>query len=110
MQLSKTQPAWHKKLAAEKQGLWTAGDSKFALAGQAFWSEPVRVVLKDGTVLDGTVGDERNRWDPKHALALRMPGRKSQKWVPVKDVAVVWGDKGPKLEDLLTEYIVKGRA
>lgn len=108
--LKATKPAWYDAVSPERQGLWTAGDSKWHLGSQAGYAERACVVLKDGTVLDGRMGAERNRWDSKHSFAMRLPGRKSQKWVAVKDVAVIWGDKGRPLTELLTEYIERNRA
>lgn len=103
--LIKTRPVWYKDVAPERQGLWTAGDSKWALARETGYGERTRVILKTGAVLDGVLGEERNRWDNKHAIALRIAGRKTQKWIPVRDIGVVWGDKGKPLTELLTQFI-----
>ena len=106
--LTATRPDWYASVSPERQGLWAAGDSKWHIGAQAGYAERVRVVLKDGTILDGAVSDERNRWDSKHALAIRMRNRKTQKWIPVADIAVIWGDKGRPLADMLADYIRRG--
>lgn len=105
--LTATKPSWYKDVPAERQGLWSAGDSKWQIAAQAGYGERVCIVLKDGTIVDGTMSEERNRWDNKHALAIRIPGRKTQKWIPRTDIAVIWGDKGRPLIEMLAEFIEK---
>lgn len=108
--LTDTKPSWYVGVAPERQGLWSAGDSRWQLGSQAGYAEQARVVLKDGTIIDGSMREERNRWDNKHALAMRVPGRKTQKWILVSDIATVWGDKGRPLVELLTEFINKTHA
>lgn len=105
--LSPTRPAWYSDVPAARQGLWSAGDHWSHLAGQTGYRDRVRIVLKDGSILDGFSDEERNRWDRrKHAVSLRITGRKTRKWVAVSDIAVVWADKGESLESLLTRAIL----
>ena len=105
--LTAPRPAWFTALAVERQGTWSHGDHWSHITGATSWGDKVRIVLKDGTVFDGIMGGERNRWDAKHAVAIRIPGRKSQKWIARTDIAVIWGDKGRPLTELIAEYIVK---
>lgn len=104
--LTNTKPDWYAEAAPERQGLWSAGDHRRHLLVQAAYGERVRLVLKDGSVFDGTMGEHRDFWNPaKFAVALRIPGRKSQKWFPVRDIAVAWGDKGRPLVEMLADLI-----
>jgi len=103
--LIKTRPDWFTELPAERQGIWSTGDHWSHISGATSYGDKVRIVLKDGTILDGTMGDERNRWSPRHAIAIHIIGRKTQKWIPRTDIAVIWGDKGRPLIELISEYI-----
>jgi hypothetical protein len=104
--LSTTRPDWYDKLPVEQQGLWSLGDSRFYITAQTSYQGRVRIVLQDGTILDGTMSDERNRWDPnKHAIAIRMTGRKTQKWIPRNSIALIWADKGRPFTELLTKFL-----
>lgn len=106
-----TVPAWYDNVPADRQGSWTAGESSFKIAGQTLQGCRVAITLNDGTVFDGVMGGERNRWDGnKHSIAIRIPGRKSQKWILRKTIASILSDRGPKLEDLLTTYITRNRS
>lgn len=101
-----TRPDWHYDVPQSRQGHWVSTDSKWRISDGAGYGEPVRVVLKDGTVIDGIMHEERNRWDGKHAFAVaRIAGRKSRRWILVKDVAIIWGDKGRPIEELLTAVL-----
>lgn len=104
-------PLWYDDIPVDRQGVWNSGDSSFKIAGQTLTGHRVQVTLHDGTVFDGVMGDERNRWDGnKHSIAIRIPGRKSQKWIPRNTIAHIFADKGPKLEELLTSYIIRNRS
>lgn len=106
--LTETRPEWHAALPVERQGLWSAGDRRLLLAGETSWNDKVRIVLKDGTIYDGTMGEERSRWDTsRHVVAIRIPGRRTQKWIHSTDIAIVWGDKGESFEALLTRFLTK---
>lgn len=105
--LTATCPSWFTELPVKRQGTWSAGDHWSHIASATSWRDKVRIVLKDGSVFDGIMGGERNRWDSKHAVAIRIQGRKSQKWIARSDIAVIWGDKGRPLTELLEEFIVK---
>ena len=83
------------------------GEPGSKLAHETGPSEPIRILLKSGDVIDGVYSGERARWDDdKHAVAVRLPKRKTQKWVSVEDIEAVWADKGPTLEEVVTEYIL----
>lgn len=106
-----TAPVWYDDVPADRQGIWNSGDSSFKIAGQTLNGHRIQVTLHDGTVFDGVMGGERNRWDGnKHAIAIRIQGRKSQKWIQRKTIASILADKGPKLEELLTSYILRNRS
>jgi len=105
-----TRPDWHYDVPQERQGHWEATDSRWRLSDGAGYAERVRVVLTDGTVIDGTMMEERYRWEPnRQAFAVAgIKGRKSRKWILRTDVAEIWGDKGRPLVELLGEYITRG--
>jgi hypothetical protein len=103
---TKNRPSWHYDVPQERQGHWVATDSKWRISDGAGYAERVRVVLHDGTVIDGIMREERHRWDATHAFAVSdIPGRKSRRWVARRDVAEIWGDKGRPLEELLTAVL-----
>jgi len=105
-----TSPDWHYSVPQERQGHWEATDSRWRLSDGAGYAERVHVVLIDGTVIDGTMMEERYRWEPnRQAFAVAgIKGRKSRKWILRTDVAEIWGDKGRPLVELLGEYITRG--
>lgn len=100
-------PEWYAEVPLDHQGHWSAGDPGSRLAQETGPSEPIRILLKSGDVIDGLYSGERARFDEgKHSVAVRLPKRKTQKWVSVEDIEHVWADKGPTLEEVVTEYIL----
>lgn len=105
---TETQPTWFSLIPSERRALWTdSSDEK--LSQVTLNGFPMRVVLKDGTILDGDKGDERDNFEGGHDVAIRLPGRKTQKWIPMEDIAVVWADRGPDLRDVIAAFIDKLR-
>ena len=103
---AKGKPDWFDQLPANRQALWVPGDKpmEFDATGPG---GKIRVVLKDGTVLDGTYQDSMGRWGGAdgHKIGIQIPGRKSNKWIARSDVKEVWGDKGIGLGDMLGAVI-----
>lgn len=104
-----TQPSWFLKLSEERQGSWTEQDGEKALSANTLSGFPIRMILKDGTILDGEKGEERDTFEGGHDIAIRLPGRKTQKWVPLDSIEAVWADKGPDLRDILSAFVEKVR-
>lgn len=107
---TETQPSWYSSLPEERRALWTEQDGERALTQSTLSGFKMRMVLKDGTILDGEKGEERDTFDGGHDVAIRLPGRKTQKWVPENEIAVVWSDKGPDLRDILASFVEKIRS
>lgn len=106
---TETQPSWFTKLSEERQGTWTEQDGEKALSANTLSGFPMRIILKDGTILDGEKGEERDTFEGGRDIAIRLPGRKTQKWVPEAEIATVWADKGPDLRDILAAFVEKVR-
>lgn len=104
-----TQPTWYDRIPAERRALWTADEGERALQAKTLTGFPVRLVLKDGTILDGDMGEERRRPGGEYDIAVKMAGRKTQKWVPEEEIAVVWSDSGPDLREILGALVQKLR-
>ena len=104
---TETQPVWYNRIPEERRALWTQEDGDRELTRRTLAGYPVRVVLKDGTILDGTKGEERHRFDNRHDIAIHMQGRKTQKWVPEDEIAVLWADAGPDLSDIVAALAVR---
>ena len=103
-----TRPAWHYDVPQERQGHWESTDSRWRLNQGVSYGERVRVVLKDGSVIDGIMQEERHRWEPnRQSFAVAgIKGRKSRKWILLTDVAEIWGDKGRPIEELLKAVLM----
>lgn len=104
-----TQPHWYERIPAERRGLWTSDDGERALQARTLAGFPVRLVLKDGTILDGDMGEDRHRAGGEYDIAVKLAGRKTQKWVSEDDIAVIWSDTGPDLRGILNELVQKLR-
>lgn len=104
-----TQPTWYDHIPAERRGLWSAEEGTRALQSKTLNGFPVRIVLKDGTILDGDMGEERTRAGGEYDVAVKLAGRKTQKWVPEEEIAVIWSDTGPDLRDILGALVQKLR-
>jgi len=100
-----TQPVWYEHIPAERRGLWTSNEGERALKSKTLSGYPLRVILKDGTILDGEMGEERHRAGGEYDIAIKLAGRKTQKWVTEGDIAVIWSDTGPDLRDILNSLV-----
>lgn len=98
---TETQPQWYRDIPEDRRGVWTDRDKRSELSRLSLAGFPIRIVTKSGDILDGEKGEERERAGFKHDIALRMDGRKTQKWVPEEDIAVAWTDRGPNLNAIL---------
>lgn len=106
---TETEPRWFAAIPEERRGIWTEKDGERALSENTLPGFPIRMVLKNGTILDGEKGEERDNFDGGHDVAIRLPGRKTQKWVPEEDIAVIWADKGPDLRDVMAAFVERMR-
>jgi hypothetical protein len=98
-------PRWFTTVPADRRRVWTPGDSKMVMR-DALDGYAMRLVLLDGTVLDGTYAGDRNFWGTApYGVAVHVPGRKTRKWVTLADVRVAHFDSGPSLGDMVSELI-----
>lgn len=100
------EPEWFASVDPKRQGVFKAGDHKRVLRG-TLPGEKMRVVLKDGTVIDGTFKDDRDFWgaDSNYSIAVTPDGASRAKWVKVSDIDKAWFDGGPSMGDLVSEYV-----
>lgn len=103
---SETQPNWYNHIPSERRGSWIQEDGRRELSRVTLAGFPIRVILKNGEILDGDKGEERDRAGQQHDIAIRMPGRKTQKWVPEEEIAVVWSDRGPDLSGIMDAFML----
>ncbi len=98
---TETQPSWYNRIPEERRGVWVESDGKRELSRVTLAGFPIRVILKNGDILDGEKGEERDRAGNHHDIAIRMDGRKTQKWIPEEEIAVAWTDRGPDLSNIM---------
>lgn len=69
----------------------------------------VKVVMSDGTVIEGSYVGDKNFWGSEDYIIRVIPfGLKRAKSIPMAQIKEVYGDTGPSLGEMASEYVTSG--